>query len=142
MTTFTNSLGLRKPKKALQLFHEQHGPMDDWSGDTFEHLLDLLVFVNTPGPVARLRLRLTLLMWTGAAMPVYFLNELLWAARNQGSGRIEAVIDRLDDRCSTIESACKRAGDAELIEHIGQVFDLVANVANFVGQKAARLVRG
>ncbi|MET9209646.1 hypothetical protein ABZW38_31490 [Streptomyces bacillaris] len=135
------SLGLRK-RKSLQRFREQRGPMDGWSGDDFEHVLDLLVFVNTPGPVARVRLRLMLLMWTGVAMPVYFLNELLWVARNQGSGRIEAVIDRLDDRCSAIESACKRAGDAELIEHIGQVFDLVANVANFVGQKAARLVRG
>ncbi|WP_433406993.1 hypothetical protein [Streptomyces sp. CA-146814] len=105
-------------------------------------MLDLLVVVNTPGPVARLRLRMTLLLWTGAAMPVYFLNELLWVARNQGSGRIEAVIDRLDDRCSAIESACERAGDVELIERIGRVFDLVANVANCVGQKAARLVRG
>ncbi|WP_433406994.1 hypothetical protein [Streptomyces sp. CA-146814] len=34
MTTFTNSLGLRKPKKALQLFREQHGPMEGWSATT------------------------------------------------------------------------------------------------------------
>ncbi|MER6723369.1 hypothetical protein [Streptomyces halstedii] len=133
---------LSKPKKALKSFHQQHGPMDDWSGDDFEHLLDLLVVVNTPGPVARARLRLTLLMWTGAAMPVYALSELLRAAQNKVSGRVEAVMDRLDDRCSNIESACRRSGDDALIERIGRIFDLVSNVANSVGKKAARLVRG
>ncbi|MFY0516069.1 hypothetical protein ACOMD4_37640 [Streptomyces anulatus] len=141
--TITNSPGLRRPKKKfLQRFHDQHGPMDYWSGDDFEYLLDLLFLVNAPGPLARFRLRLTLLMWTGVALPVYALNELLWAARNQGSSRIEAVIDRLDDRCSTAESACRRAGDDELIECIGRAFDLVSDVANAVGRMVARLVRG
>ncbi|RPK69896.1 hypothetical protein EES45_36325 [Streptomyces sp. ADI97-07] len=133
---------LNRPKKALKNFHAQHGPMDDWSGDDFEHLLDLLVVVNTPGPVARARLRLTLLVWTGAAMPVYALGELLWAVQNKVSRRVEAVMDRLDDRCSNIESACQWAGDDALIERIGRVFDLVSTVANSVGKKAARLVRG
>ncbi|MFD0253697.1 hypothetical protein ACFVGX_22585 [Streptomyces sp. NPDC127113] len=132
----------RPKKKAVKNFRDQHGPMEGWSGDDFEHLLDLLVVANVPGPLARFRLRLTLLMWTGAAMPFYALGELLWAAQNKVSDRIELVMDRLDDRCSTIESACKRAGDDALIEHIGRVFDLVSNVANSVGKKAARLVRG
>lgn len=137
-----NALLNRPKKKAVQHFRDQHGPMDDWSADDFERLLDLLVVVNAPGPLARLRLRLTLLMWTGAAMPFYALGELLWAAQNKVSDRVEMVMDRLDDRCSTIESACKRAGDDALIEYIGRVFDLVSNVANSVGAKVARLVRG
>ncbi|MEU3433068.1 hypothetical protein [Streptomyces sp. NPDC006863] len=137
-----NALLTRPKKRAVQRFNDQHGPMDDWSADDFERLLDLLVVVNAPGPLARLRLRLTLLMWTGAAMPFYALGELLWAAQNKVSHRIEKVMDHLDDRCSTIESACKRAGDDALIEHIGRVFDTVSNVANSVGKKAARLVRG
>jgi len=137
-----NTLLNRPKKKAVQHFHDQHGPMDDWSGEDFERLLDLLVVVNAPGLVARLRLRLTLLMWTGAAMPFYALGELLWAAQNKVSQRLNAVMDVLDDRCSNVESACKRAGDHALVEHMGRVFDSVSNVANFVGRKAARLVRG
>ncbi|MFF3127780.1 hypothetical protein ACFVRD_37050 [Streptomyces sp. NPDC057908] len=133
---------LNRPKKAVKNFREQHGPMEDWSGEDFDLLYDLLLVANTPGPVARLRLRLTLLMWTGATMPVYALSELLWAAQNKVSDRLNAAMDRLDDRCSNIESACKRAGDDALIERVGQVFDLVSNVANSVGRKAARLVRG
>ncbi|THA61729.1 hypothetical protein E6R60_36030 [Streptomyces sp. A0642] len=133
---------LSKPKKALKHFHRQHGPMDDWSGDDFEHLLDLLVVANTPGPVARARLRLTLLMWTGAAMPVYVIRELLWGAQSKVSGRIEAAMAWLDDRCSTVASTCRRSGDDALIERIGRTFDLVSNLANSVGKKAARLVRG
>ncbi|WP_327332894.1 hypothetical protein [Streptomyces anulatus] len=141
--TITNSLGLRTPKKKfLQRFHDQHGPMDCWSGDDFEYLLDLLVLVNAPGPLARFRLRLTLLMWTGAGLPFYALNELLWVARNQGSSRVEAVIYRLDDRCLTAESACRRAGDDALVECIGRAFDLVSDAANAVGRVIARLVRG
>ncbi|MFC7871991.1 hypothetical protein ACFUS2_12695 [[Kitasatospora] papulosa] len=138
----TLTLLTRPKKRAVQRFNDQHGPMDEWSADDFERLLDLLVVVNVPGSLSRLRLRLTLLMWTGAAMPVYALGELLWAAQNKVSGRVEAVMDRLDDRCSNIESACQRAGDDALIERIGRVFDLISNVANSVGKKAARLVRG
>ncbi|CUW33422.1 MULTISPECIES: hypothetical protein [Streptomyces] len=136
---------LTRPKKkaeAVQNFHDQHGPMDGWSGDDFEHLLDLLVVVNTPGQLARLRLRLTLLAWTGAAMPFYALGELLWAAQNRVSQRLNAVMDRLDDRCSNIESACKRAGDHALVERVGIAFEWISTVANSVGRTAARFVRG
>ncbi|WP_455361273.1 hypothetical protein [Streptomyces sp. SYSU K21746] len=133
---------LNRPKKAVRKFREQRGPMENWSGEDFDLLYDLLMVANTPGPLARLRLRLTLLMWTSAALPVYALDELLCAAQSKASGRLTAVMDRLDDRCSNIESACRRAGDHALIEHIGRVFDLVLNVANSLGHKAARLVRG
>ncbi|MFF0170246.1 hypothetical protein [Streptomyces prasinus] len=132
----------RPKKKAVQHFHDQHGPMDGWSGDDFEHLLDLLVVVNAPGPLARLRLRLTLLVWTGAAMPFYALGELLWAAQNRVSQRLNAVMDRLDDRCSNIESACRRAGDHALVERVGSTFEWISTMANFVGRTAARRVRG
>ncbi|MEV6147106.1 hypothetical protein [Streptomyces sp. NPDC051992] len=136
-----NALLNRPKKKAVQHFHDQHGPMDDWSGEDFERLLDLLVRVNAPGPLARMRLRLTLLMWTGATMPVYALSELLWAAQNKVSDRLNAVMDRLDDRCSTSESACKRAGDHALVERVGTVFEWISTLANSVGQTAARRVR-
>ncbi|MFF3958826.1 hypothetical protein ACFYY1_37325 [Streptomyces sp. NPDC001890] len=133
---------LNRPKKAVKNFHDQHGPMDNWSGDDFEHLLDLLVVVNAPGPLARLRLRLTLLMWTGTAMPVYALSELLWAARHRVSQRLNSVMDRLDDRCSNVESACRQAGDHSLVENIGSVFEWVSTLANSVGRVAARRVQG
>ncbi|MFF8293624.1 hypothetical protein ACF068_31070 [Streptomyces sp. NPDC016309] len=128
--------------EAVQHFHDQHGPMTDWSGDDYEHLLDLLVIVNTPGPLARLRLRLTLLSWAGAAIPFYALSELLWSGWERVSPRLNAVMDRLDDRCSNIESACKRAGDHALVEYVGRVFDAVSHAANAVGRMTARLVRG
>ncbi|WP_331718709.1 hypothetical protein [Streptomyces sp. NBC_00212] len=137
-----NALLNRPKKKAVQHFHDQHGPMDDWSGEDFERLLDLLVAVNAPGPLARLRLRLTLLMWTGAAMPFYAFGELLWAAQNRVSERLNTVMDRLDDRCSTIESACRRAGDHALVERVGAAFEWVSAMANSVGRTAARRVRG
>lgn len=129
-------------KKAVQHFRNQHGPMNGWSGDDFEHLLDLLVVVNAPGPLARLRLRLTLLMWSGVAMPFYALSELLWAAQNRVSQRLNTVMDRLDDRCSNIESACRRAGDYALVERVSTVFDWISTMANSVGRTAARRVRG
>ncbi|MFE2684543.1 hypothetical protein [Streptomyces mirabilis] len=137
-----NALLNRPKKKAVQNFHDQHGPMDGWSGDDFEHLLDLLVIVNAPGPLARLRLRLTLLMWTGAAMPFYALSELLWSGWELLSPRLNAVMDRLDDRCSNIESACRQAGDHVLVEYIGLAFDAISRLANSAGRMAARLVRG
>ncbi|MFI9311189.1 hypothetical protein [Streptomyces triculaminicus] len=133
---------INRPKKAVQHFHEQHGPMDGWSSEDFERLLDLLVVVNAPGPLARLRLRLTLLMWTVATMPFYALGELLWAAQSRVSQRLNSVMDRLDDRCSTIESACRRAGDHALVERVGRAFDWVSALANSVGRTAARHVRG
>ncbi|MFI2764849.1 hypothetical protein ACH5A3_39470 [Streptomyces echinatus] len=133
---------LNRPKKAVRNFHDHHGPMEGWSGDDFEHLLDLLVVVNAPGPLTRLRLRLTLLMWTGAAMPFYALGELLWAAQNRVSERLNTVMDRLDDRCSNIESACRQVGDHALVERVGAAFERISTVANSVGRTAARLVRG
>ncbi|MFF4173636.1 hypothetical protein [Streptomyces sp. NPDC001744] len=134
---------LTRPKKtAVKNFRDQHGPMDGWSSDDFEHLLDLLVAANAPGPLARLRLRLALLMWTGAAMPVYALGELLWAAKNQVSDRLTLVMDRLDDRCSDSESACRQAGDYALVERVSGVFEWISTAANSVGRRAARLVRG
>ncbi|ORT54623.1 hypothetical protein [Streptomyces sp. CB03238] len=133
---------LNRPKKAVRNFHDQHGPMDGWSADDFEHLLDLLVVANTPGPLARLRLRLTLLMWTGAAMPFYALGELLWAAQNRVSERLNKVMDRLDDRCSNIESECRQVGDHALVERVGAAFEWISTVANGVGRTAARRVRG
>lgn len=138
----TINLLTRPKKKAVQKFHNQHGPMDHWSGDDFEQLLDLLAVVNAPGPLARLRLRLALLMWNGAAMPFYALSELLWAAQNRVSQRLNTVMDRLDDRCSDIESACRRAGDYALVERVGTVFDWISTMANSVGRAAARRVRG
>lgn len=137
-----NALLNRPKKKAVQHFHDQHGPMDDWSGEDFECLLDLLVMVNAPGPVARLRLRLTLLMWTGAAMPFYALGELLWASQSKVSQRLNTVMDRLDDRCSNSEAACRQAGDSALVERVGRVFERISAMANSVGRTAARLVRG
>ncbi|MEU2899593.1 hypothetical protein ABZ690_08300 [Streptomyces sp. NPDC006967] len=133
---------LNRPKKAVKNFHDQHGPMDDWSGDDFEHLLDLLVVVNAPGLLARLRLRLTLLAWTAATMPFYALAELLWSATEKVSRRLNKVMDWLDGRCSNVESACKQAGDHVLVEYVGRVFDSVSHAANIVGRMAARLVRG
>ncbi|NGO48647.1 hypothetical protein [Streptomyces ureilyticus] len=133
---------LNRPKKAVKDFREQHGPMETWSAEKFDRLYDLLMVANAPGPVARLRLRLTLLMWTAAAMPFYAVAELLWAAQNKVSQRLNAVMDLLDDRCSNVESACKRAGDHALVEYVGRVFDSVSQSANFVGRLAARLVRG
>lgn len=50
---------LNRPKKAVKNFRAQHGPMENWSGEDFDLFYDLLVFANTPGQVARLRLRLT-----------------------------------------------------------------------------------
>ncbi|MFE1075151.1 hypothetical protein ACFW5W_28530 [Streptomyces sp. NPDC058783] len=123
-------------------FHNQHGPMEGWSSADFEYLLDLLVVVNAPGPVARMRLRLTLLMWTGAALPVYALGELLWAAKNRVSERLNTVMDRLDDRCSDSESACRQAGDHALVERASAVFERVSTVANSVGRIVARRVQG
>ncbi|GGO98367.1 hypothetical protein [Wenjunlia tyrosinilytica] len=123
---------LTRPKKktAVENFHNQHGPMDGWSGDDFEHLLDLLVVVNAPGPLARFRLRLALLAWTAATMPVYALAELLWSAQERVSERLNVAMDKLDDRCSKVESACKRAGDYALVEYVGRVFDSVSHAAN------------
>ncbi|PJE97154.1 hypothetical protein CUT44_14335 [Streptomyces carminius] len=118
--------------------------MESWSGEDFDVLYDLLVAANTPSPLARLRLRLrlTLLMWTGAVMPFYALGELLWAAQNKVSKRLNKVMDRLDERCSNAETACRQVGDQALAEHIGLAFDWVSNAVNSVGRKAARLVRG
>ncbi|MFD8268495.1 hypothetical protein [Streptomyces althioticus] len=135
-----NSLTQSK-EETVRAFYDQHGPMSGWSADDFERLLDLLVVVNTPGPLARLRLRLTLLMWTGAAMPFYALGELLWAAQNRVSARLNTVMDRLDDRCSNLESACRRAGDHALVERIGAAFEWISTTANSVGRIAARRVR-
>ncbi|MBX7471264.1 hypothetical protein K1Y80_34970 [Streptomyces sp. MAG02] len=134
---------LTRPKRvAVKHFHDQHGPMDDWSGEDFERLLDLLVVVNAPGLLARMHLRLTLLMWTGATMPIYALSELLWAAQNKVSQRLDTVMDRLDDRCSNSEAACRQIGDHLLIERIGAAFEWVSTTANSVGRTAARHVRG
>lgn len=116
--------------------------MEDWSGHDFEVFMDFIAVANRPGPLARLRLRLTLLVWTAAAMPFYAFGELLWAAQNRVSEPLNAVMDRLDDRCSDIESACRRAGDHALVEYVGRVFDFVSHVANSAGRKAARLARG
>ncbi|WP_309049138.1 hypothetical protein [Streptomyces sp.] len=138
----TINLLSRPKKKAVQHFRDQHGPMDGWTADDFEHLLDLLVVVNTPGPLTRLRLRLTLLMWTGAAMPFYALSELLWATQNRVSERLTTVMDRLDDRCSNIEAACRRAGDYALVECVGAAIEWISTTANSVGRTAARRVRG
>jgi hypothetical protein len=138
----TTNLLLSRPKKAVKNFRDQRGPMEYWPGEDFDLFYDLLVIANAPGPAARLRLRLTLLMWTGVTLPVYALSELLWASHSKVSTRLDVVVDRLDERCSTIESGCRRAGDDALIEYMGRVFDLVSNVANSVGRKAARLVRG
>lgn len=138
----TISMSTRPKKAAVRRFHDQHGPMDCWSADDFEQLLDLLVVVNTPGPLARLRLRLTLLMWTGAAMPFYVLSELLWAVQNRVSERLNTVMDRLDDRCSNIESACRQVGDHALIERVGAAFERILITANSVGRAAARRVQG
>jgi hypothetical protein len=116
--------------------------MEAWTAEDFDRLYDLLVVANTPGPLARLRLRLVLLMWTGAAMPFYALGELLWSGWELVSPRLTAVMDRLDDRCSNIESACRQAGDYVLVEYIGRAFDAVSHLANSAGRMAARLVRG
>ncbi|MGW3253550.1 hypothetical protein ACWDCX_23690 [Streptomyces fungicidicus] len=138
----TINLPTRPKKTAVRRFHDQRGPMDGWSGDDFEHLLDLLVVVNTPGPLARFRLRLTLLMWTGATMPFYVLGELLWEMQNRIPEWLEKVTDWVDDRCSPIESACKRAGDHALVERASSAVEWVSTAANSVGRIAARRVRG
>ncbi|MGA5598968.1 hypothetical protein ACPCSE_32530 [Streptomyces cellulosae] len=138
----TINLPTRPKKTAVRRFHDQHGPMDGWSADDFEHLLDLLVVVNTPGLLARLRLRLALLMWTGAAMPFYALGELLWEVQHRIPERLEKLTDWVDDRCSAIESACRRAGDHALIERVGAAVEWISATANSVGRTAARRVRG
>ncbi|CAM5435522.1 putative protein OS=Streptomyces fumanus OX=67302 GN=GCM10018772_70360 PE=4 SV=1 [Streptomyces fumanus] len=98
--------------------------------------------VNASGLLARLRLRLTLLMWTGVAMLFYVLGELLWAVQNRTPARLEALTDWVDDRCSVIESACRRAGDHALVERASSAVEWISTAANAVGRTAARRVRG
>ncbi|WP_042404399.1 hypothetical protein [Streptacidiphilus carbonis] len=137
-----NALLNSGPRKAVRDFREQHGLMESWSGDDFERFYDVLVIANRPGPAARLRLRLALLVWTGTAMPFYACGELLWAAQHKVSQRLDTFLDRLDDRCSTSESACKQIGDHVLVERVGSVSEWISAKATAVGRAAARLAKG
>ncbi|MFF2572709.1 hypothetical protein [Streptomyces sp. NPDC058084] len=136
---------LNTPKRVTRRFHENHGPMTSWTAEEFDLLQELLAIAwRRPVPRFRLRLRrvqlrLRLLTWTAAALPVAVLGSLLWVLFNKVSPQLESITDRVDDRCTDIELACTRAGDRVFVDRVGEACN---HFVDRFDRLTSRLVRG
>ncbi|WP_330335780.1 hypothetical protein OHS33_39295 (plasmid) [Streptomyces sp. NBC_00536] len=113
---------LNIPKRFVRRFHAEHGPMDDWSADEFDQFLELLKVAHLQrGLLGRMRLRLDLLTWTVLAVPLYMAGSLLWSSKRVVLPWLEAAFDRVDDRCTAVETVCLTSGDRRFVERVAAV---------------------